>query len=99
MNPEVVKIITLATINEALTEYLFSDVPAFERHIKKLSMVIGIIVAVLFKADLFPLIGIESIYPIASYVLTGILISRGSNLINTLMELVKNFKDRQGGVN
>lgn len=99
MNPEIAKILMLATVNEALTEYLFSGIPLFERHIKKISMVVGILVALLFGADLFPLLGLTPVYPVASSVLTGILISRGSNIINTLIELVKNFKDRQGGVN
>lgn len=94
MSPEIAKILTLATVNEALTEYLFSDIPAFEKHIKKLSMLVGIGIAVLFGIDLFPLLGLTPVYPIASTVLTGVLISRGSNIINTLIELVKKVKDR-----
>lgn len=93
MNPEILKILTLATVNEALTEYLFSEIPAFEKHIKRLAMVVGILVALLFQADLFPILGLEPIYPIASTILTGVLISRGSNVLNNLIDIVKRVKN------
>lgn len=78
----------LAAATEAVSEYMFSGIPRLEKGIKYLSALVGVGIAILFKADLFLTLGIESISPIASQVLTGIIISRGSNLLNTLLQSV-----------
>ena len=96
MDTEVAKIVTLAIVNESLTEYLFSDIPVFEKNIKKLAMIVGVLVALLFKADLFPLLGLTASFPIASQIMTGIIISRGSNIVNDLFGILKNIKDKGG---
>lgn len=45
------------------------------------SMLLGIIVAINFKIDLFQMFSIESVIPFISKILTGIIISRGSNYV------------------
>ncbi len=88
------QIIALAVVTEAATEYIFSDIPLFEKYIKKLSMVVGIVIALLFRADIFILLGVQTVSPVAAYVITGILISRGSNVLNNLITVVQSRSDK-----
>ena len=45
------------------------------------SVVIGIVIAVAYKADLLELLGVISPVPYLGSILTGVLLSRGSNYI------------------
>ena len=48
------------------------------------SLVIGILISILAKIDIFELQGLVLSIPFIGYILTGILISRGSNFIHDL---------------
>jgi len=92
METQTSTIVVLALVVEATTEYIFGGIPAVATHMKKMSLFVGIAVALAFGADLFPLLGVTAVSPIVSQVFTGILISRGSNLLNDLLQIVKKFK-------
>lgn len=92
MENQIAQLLLLATVVEGLTEYLVGDVMPLEKFVRYFSAGFGILVALLFQADLFALVGLVAISPIASQVLTGIIISRGSNLINDLLGIVYKVK-------
>lgn len=94
MDMDITKLILLATVTEAATEYVFSGIPRLANILKWLSALVGMGVAVLFQADLFLTLGIESVSPLASQLLTGIIISRGSNLLNTLLQSVYKLEQK-----
>ena len=94
MQLEMFHYLLLATVSEALSEYFFSGIKIFERGIKYLSALVGVIVAIIFQADIFTFLGLESQYPILSQILTGLVISRGSNVLNDLIQTVYNFKKK-----
>jgi len=48
------------------------------------SLVIGVLISILAKIDIFELQGLVLSIPFIGYILTGILISRGSNFIHDL---------------
>ncbi len=48
------------------------------------SLIVGIIVAILSKIDIFEIQGINLSIPFVGYILTGILVSRGSNFVHDL---------------
>ena len=48
------------------------------------SLVIGVLISILAKIDIFELRGLVLSIPFIGYILTGILISRGSNFIHDL---------------
>lgn len=58
-----------------------------------ISILIGVLVAVSYEIDLFALVGLKSIVPYLGSVLTGILISRGSNYV---FDLIKTIGTVQG---
>jgi hypothetical protein len=58
-----------------------------------LSILVGIIVCVVTNVDLFKILGLTSEIPIIGSVLTGIIVSRGSNFVHDI------FKFMQGKAN
>lgn len=57
------------------------------------AVLIGIIVALAYNIDLFALVGLNGTVPYVGSVLTGILISRGSNYIFDLIKSLQNVKE------
>ena len=56
------------------------------------SLVLGIIVCILAKADVFGIVGIDLIFPAVGYVLTGVVASRGANFVNDLISKLQGNK-------
>ncbi len=92
METQTSTILVLAVVVEATTEYIFGGIPAVATHMKKMSLLVGVLVALAFQADLFPLLGITAVSPVVSQIFTGVLISRGSNILNDLLQIVKKVK-------
>lgn len=85
----IVTIVTVALLVEAIWETLklvWKDGKANVNTIG--ALVVGILTAILAKLDIFAMQGISLSIPIVSYVLTGILISRGANFIHDLFNKI-----------
>lgn len=57
-----------------------------------LAVVLGVVVAIGYGADLFALFGLASTIPYLGSVLTGVLIARGSNYIFDLIKQLQGYK-------
>ena len=83
-----------AILTEGIWEILknfVSSIPSVNEKTMKLinvagALLIGILIAVLTDTNIFLLLDIEMKWPAAGVVLTGILISRGSNYVHDLMK-------------
>ena len=53
------------------------------------SLVLGIIVCVIFKIDIFPIVGLSADIPFVGSIFTGIIVSRGANFVNDLLKRLK----------
>lgn len=85
----IVTIVTVALLVEAIWETLklvWKDGKANVNTIG--ALVVGILTAILAKLDIFAMQGISLTIPFVSYVLTGILISRGANFIHDLFNKI-----------
>lgn len=60
-----------------------------------LGIVLGIVVAIAYNADLFALFGLTSTIPFVGSILTGILLSRGSNYIFDLVKQLQGYKNQE----
>lgn len=60
-----------------------------------LGIVLGIIVAIGYNADLFALFGLTSTIPLLGCVLTGVLLSRGSNYIFDLVKQLQGYQTKE----
>lgn len=53
------------------------------------SLVLGIIVCVIFKIDIFSIVGLSTTIPFVGSIFTGIIVSRGANFVNDLLKRLK----------
>lgn len=82
-------ILLMAVVVEGLITYLQHLIQ--NHHLcwqMALSIGIGVFCAVVYQIDLFEMLGLEASLPYVGSVLTGVLISRGSNY---LFDLIKQF--------
>lgn len=94
----IVLILAIAVLLEAMVEYAKSVYKLFSEGDKKtaimqcITIVAGIGFAFLFKLNLFEALEIE-VELIAGKILTGIIISRGSNYVNDLISKIRGEND------
>ena len=48
------------------------------------ALFLAILISILAKVDVFAMVGITLAFPMVSYILTGIVVSRGANFVNDL---------------
>ena len=53
------------------------------------SLVLGIIICLLARIDIFPIVGLNMAVPFVGSVFTGIIVSRGANFVNDLLKKLK----------
>lgn len=64
------------------------------------AIVLGVVVAIAYAVDLLAIVGMITTIPYLGCILTGILISRGSNYVFDLLKLVQNaISNLKGGTN
>lgn len=89
MNKDISKLITICMLIESMVTYINNFFVTTEPHYQMvLSLIFGIFIAVVYKIDLLKLADIESEMPYIGSILTGVLISRGSNYIYDLMSKI-----------
>lgn len=73
-------IILLAVLVEGLIEYFGNPIPSLYK--RYASLILGIVVCVLYEADLLAMVGLESEIEYVGAVLTGAVVGRGANYVN-----------------
>lgn len=53
------------------------------------SLILGIIICVLAKINIFSIVGIELSIEVVGFIFTGIIVSRGANFVNDLFSKLK----------
>lgn len=76
-------VLMFATLNESLIEYFFGSTESLRPYLPTLALFCGIFLAVIYNINLFSLFfGFESMSSIVDNILSGFIISRGSNFVN-----------------
>lgn len=85
----IVTIITIALLVEAIWETLKMVWQDGKANVNTIgALVVGILISILAKLDIFAIQGINLTVPLIGYVLTGILLSRGANFIHDLFNKI-----------
>ncbi|NLM51371.1 MAG: hypothetical protein GX197_00885 [Firmicutes bacterium] len=83
-------IVVLAVIVEFTTEIVKSIFPSVRsRYSRVIAVLLGMILCVSTKNGLMEIFGITSPLPVLDYLLTGVIISRGSNILHDLVSKLK----------
>lgn len=85
-------IFVLAVLVEGIITYFISDPDKKQPWLKYVSAALGVVVCVLYKVDLLGALGVMTDVPFVGSVLTGIIVSRGSNYINDFISKVRDPK-------
>ena len=91
---ELTGILLLATFVEATVEYfvaaLFAKNGSYRRFIPYVAAVLGIGLCVAYQVDILAMVvGLTPIHPAVGWVVSGLIVSRGSNFLNDLIGLVR----------
>ena len=88
-------ILFAAVIVEGLISYFNMIVKDKKIHYEVvISGILGIVIAYTYNVDIFEVVKIETSIPYIGTILTGILISRGSNYIYDLLNKIVSTKDK-----
>lgn len=84
------QLIVVAILVEAIWENLKMTYNQQKININMIgSLLLGMIICVLAKIDIFEIVGITLTVPVIGWLLTGIICSRGANFINDLFSKIK----------
>lgn len=86
-------LVFLAIIVEAIITYCKEFFVKGNLHWEMLiSIAIGVLTAIAYGVDVFSMVGMQSNVPLLGNILTGILVSRGSNYVCDLVKLIGTLK-------
>ncbi len=93
MNNKIVKIMSFAVFTESIITYFKEFFVNGDFSFSILfSIILGIVIAIAYKLDLPEYLDLKSSVPYVGNILTGILISRGSNYIYDILKALTNIK-------
>lgn len=93
---EYFNLIFLAVIVEGIITYVKEFFVKGAFHWEMLiSIFIGVFVTVAYGVDIFALVGLKSFVPYLGSVLTGILVSRGSNYVCDLIKAISGMQQKR----
>lgn len=85
-----VQLIVVAILVEAIWENIKMIYDKDKFNISMIgSLVLGIIICVIFRIDIFPIVGLSAAIPFVGSIFTGIIVSRGANFVNDLLKRLK----------
>jgi hypothetical protein len=87
---EVTGLIIVAILIEAIWENLKMIWRKGKFNVNMLgSLILGIIICILAKINIFSIVGIELSIEVVGFIFTGIIVSRGANFVNDLFSKLK----------
>ena len=87
-------ILLLALVVEFATEIIKSLLKIKKSLSKALAILLGMILCVSTQTGLLQVFGLETFYPLIDYLVTGLIISRGSNIIHDLFSRLSKGKSK-----
>jgi hypothetical protein len=87
---EITGLIIVAILIEAIWENLKMIWRKGKFNVNMLgSLILGIIICILAKINIFSIVGIELSIEVVGFIFTGIIVSRGANFVNDLFSKLK----------
>lgn len=89
-----IQLMVIAVLVEAIWENLKM---VYDKNKINVSMIgcllLGMIICVLGRLDIFKMVGLELYIPVVGSLLTGIICSRGANALHDLLKRIKSIKE------
>jgi hypothetical protein len=78
----------LATFIEGLVEYMFAKEGESQKWMKYVALAFGVVLAVAYRVDIPSLLGLAANYGVVNYIVSGLIIGRGSNYVNDVLTTI-----------
>jgi len=75
-------IIMLATFVEGFVQYLFGESEYSRPYLRYIALLLGVGAAIAYKVDIPAMFGLVTDWGMVNYVISGIVLGRGSNYLN-----------------
>jgi len=86
-------VFAFSTLNESIIEYLFGSVEALHPYLPLLALASAIFLTFTYQINILStLLGLDSGNPFLDFLLSGFIISRGSNFVNDFVRRVLGSK-------
>lgn len=86
-------IFAFASLNESIIEYLFGNFKPLHPYLPLIALATAIFLSFTYQINIFAsLLGLESNSPFLDFILSGFIISRGSNFLNDFVKKVLGSK-------
>ena len=85
---EILGIIFLATLVEGMINYIFGD-KNNTFYLKYMALILGVVLAIIYKVDILAMAGLVTEVSFVNYILSGMIIGRGSNYVNDLISTIR----------
>lgn len=86
-------IFAFSSLNESIIEYLFGSVQPLRPYLPLIALATAIFLTFSYQINIFSsLLGIQSNNPFLDFLLSGFIISRGSNFLNDFVQRVLKSK-------
>jgi len=82
---EVLSIIFLTTFVEGLVQFVFSPFAKLKNYLGYIALLFGMAIAVLYQVNIPSMLGITSSIPLVDFIVSGLVIGRGSNYVNDII--------------
>lgn len=80
-------VLVFAALNESIIEYIFGSVTQLRPYLPLISLGFGIMLAFSYQINFFSaVLDIENSSPFVDFLLSGFIISRGSNFLNDFVQ-------------
>lgn len=87
---EFAQLVLIAILIEAIWENLKMTYDKKKLNINMIgSLILGIIICILAKVDIFTIVGLNLFIPVIGSIFTGIIVSRGANFVNDLFKKLR----------
>lgn len=87
---EILGILALAIFIEGTVEYFLAKEGAHQPALKYIAVILGVVLAIAYDVDILSdLAGMQSIVPLIGNVVSGVVIGRGSNVVNDFIGMLR----------
>ncbi len=85
----IIGVTLLAVLVEGLVQYILGESMETRPYLKYVALILGVAVAVAYKIDIPSMVGLATDFTVVNYIISGIVIGRGSNYTN---DIITSFK-------
>jgi hypothetical protein len=82
---ELALVLFLTIFIEGFVEFIFAPFTKLKPYLGYVALSLGVVLSIVYQVDLLSLVGVETDNSLISYIISGLIIGRGSNYVNDIV--------------